>query len=319
MKRISKQIAGRRVLVVTNMYPDEQNPDFGTFVQEQVKGLRARGVDLDVLVVGGKRRKLSYVGGALRFRRCISERRYDLIHAHYVFSAVVARLQCRYPILLTHHGIEVLQGWTAPLSWIVSRLVDRVIVTSEEMKHALRLPNAEVVPCGVDLDLFRPWPKQEARAALNLPSDKKLVLFAGLLRPEKRLDVIEAAVEILRRDDEDVELIVATNQPHERIPLYMNACDVLALASDSEGSPVVIKEAMACNLPIVSVDVGDVAQVIGSIDGCYICRRDPADMAQKPKLALDGKQRTNGRQAVQHLSLNSTVDKLLKIYSELWE
>ena len=126
-------------------------------------------------------------------------------------------------------------------------------------------------------------------------------------------------MEILRRDDKDVELIVATNQPHERIPLYMNACDVLALASDSEGSPVVIKEAMACNLPIVSVDVGDVAQVIGSIDGCYICRRDPADMAQKLKLALDSRQRTNGRQAVQHLSLNSTVDRLLKIYTELWE
>ncbi len=316
----------RRVLVVTNMYPDAQNPDFGTFIQEQVEGLRARDLDVDVLVVGGKRRKLSYVDGARSFRRRLHEYRYDLIHAHYVFSGIVARLQCRYPILLTHHGIEVLQGWTAPLSWVVSRLVDRVIVTSRGMQRALGLPRVDVIPCGVNLELFRPQPKQTARTKLNLAPDKKLVLFAGLLRPEKRLDVIEAAVEMLRlsgderlrREDERVELIVATGQPHERIPLYMNASDVLVLASDFEGSPVVIKEAMACNLPIVSVDVGDVAQVIGDTEGCYICRREPADMAQKLRLALDRGKRTDGRRAVQHLGLDATVDNLLRIYEELW-
>ena len=326
----------RKVLVVTNMYPDAQHPDHGTFVQEQVEGLRARRVDMDVVVVGGLRRRASYLDGAQRFWRQIRQQPYDLIHAHYVFCGVIARLQKRVPILLTHHGIEVLQGWTAPLSWAISRLVDGVIVTSTEMKRTLGLPKAYVIPCGVDLELFKPMPQQEARERLALPSAKKLVLYVGLLRPEKRLDVIQAAVELLRQGDRnpesrhqfseaksrhqsgEAELVIASGLPHEEIPWYMNACDVLALASDREGSPMVIKEAMACNLPIVSVDVGDVSQVIGSTEGCYLCRRDSADMAEKLRWALSRRQRTDGRRAVQHLSLDAAVDQILQVYEELW-
>jgi teichuronic acid biosynthesis glycosyltransferase TuaC len=98
----------------------------------------------------------------------------------------------------------------------------------------------------------------------------------------------------------------------------MNACDVLVLASDFEGSPVVIKEAMACNLPVVSVDVGDVAQVIAGVQGCYICRREPGDVAEKLSRVLDRLQRTDGRRAVQHLGVDTTVDSLLRVYEELW-
>jgi teichuronic acid biosynthesis glycosyltransferase TuaC len=309
---------GQHVLVVTNMYPDEENPDFGTFVHEQVVGLRARGLEVDVLVVGGKRRKLSYVEGLRRFRRRLREHRYDLIHAHYVFSGMIARLQLRYPLVVSFHGAAEMVGWVGLLCKMLAPLADAVTVTSEQHKAQLGRKDAYVIPCGVDLDLFVPMPKEEARQRLGLPQDKKLVLFAGIVRPEKRLDIIRAAVEMLRREDDQVDLVIATGQPHERIPLYMNACDVLALASDYEGSPVVVKEAMACNLPIVSVDVGDVAQVIGGTEGCYICQRHPADMAQKLRWALDRGQRTNGRQAIQRLGLETTLDRLLQVYERLW-
>ena len=312
------QTIRRSVLVVTNMYPDEEHPDFGTFVQEQVEGLRLRNLDVDVIVVGGKRRKSSYVEGTWRFWRQIRSQRYDLIHAHYVFSGVVARLQRRHPLVVSFHGAGEMVGWVGLLCKLLAPLVNAVTVTSLQHKAQLGRKGAYVIPCGVDLELFKPLPQRTARAELNLPPGKKLVLFAGELRAEKRVDVIKAAVGLLHREDEDVELVIATDQPHERIPLYMNACDVLALASDHEGSPVVIKEAMACNLPIVSVDVGDVAQVIRGTEGCYICQRDPADMAQKLKLALARGQRTDGRRAVQHLSLGATVDSLLQVYAELW-
>jgi teichuronic acid biosynthesis glycosyltransferase TuaC len=289
-----------------------------------VEGLRARGVDIDVLMVGGLRRKASYLEGARRFLGQVRQKRYDLIHAHYVFCGVIALLRSfagvtarRIPILLTHHGIEVLQGWTAPLSWVLSRLVDGVIVTSAEMKAALGLAQAHVIPCGVDLELFQPMPQPEAREKLALPVDKKLVLYVGLLRPEKRLDVIQAAVGLLQRDDPNVELVMASGLPHEKIPWYMNACDVLALASDCEGSPMVIKEAMACSLPIVSVDVGDVSEVIGGTEGCYLCQRDPADMAEKLRWALHRGQRTAGRAAVQRLALDAAVAQILHVYEEL--
>ncbi|MEM4724287.1 MAG: glycosyltransferase, partial [Candidatus Hadarchaeum sp.] len=230
-------ISGRRVLVVTNMYPDEQNPDFGTFVHEQVEGLRARGLNVDVLVVGGKRRKLSYIDGARRFRQCIRERRYDLIHAHYVFSGIIARLQHSCPLLVSFHGAAEMVGWVGFLCKALAPLADAVTVTSLQHKAQLGRRDAYVIPCGVDLALFVPMPKEEARQQLGLPLEKKLVLFAGIVRPEKRLDIIQEAVNILRRDDENVDLVIATGQPHERMPLFMNACDVLALASDYEGSP----------------------------------------------------------------------------------
>jgi len=300
------------------MYPDAQNPDFGTFVQEQVEGLRMRGLDVDVLVVGGKRRKLSYIDGVRRFRRHLHQRQYDLIHAHYVFSGIVARLQRGCPLLVSFHGAAEMVGWVGLLCKMLAPLADAVTVTSLEHKAQLGRKDAYVIPCGVDLDLFVPMPKEEARQRLGLPLEKKLVLFVGILRPEKRLDVIQAAVQMLQHEDESIELIIATGQPHERIPLYMNACDVLALASDYEGSPVVIKEAMACNLPIVSVDVGDVAQMIGGTEGCYVCQREPVDMAQKLKLALGRGQRTNGRRVAQRLGLDTTIDSLLHIYEGLW-
>ena len=315
---VSSELAGRRVLVVTNMYPDAQNPDFGTFVYEQVEGLQARGLNVDVLVVGGKRRKLSYVDGARRFRRQLRAHRYDLVHAHYVFSGIVARLQKSCPLLVSFHGAAEMVGWVGALCRALAPLADAVTVTSQEHKAQLGRRDAHVLPCGVDLDLFVPMTQEKARQLLGLPLDGRLVLFVGIVRPEKRLDVIEAAVEILKDEDAGVELMVVTGAPHERIPLYMNACDVLALASDYEGSPVVIKEAMACNLPVVSVDVGDVARVIESTEGCYVCRRDPADMAQKLAMALASGQRTNGRRAVQHLALNATLENLLRIYSGMW-
>jgi glycosyltransferase involved in cell wall biosynthesis len=320
--QLGPELNKRRVLVVTNMYPDEQNPDFGTFVREQVEGLRRRGLQVDVLVVGGKRRKSSYIDGTLRFWRQLEAQHYDLIHAHYVFSGVVARLQMGRPLLVSFHGAAEMDSWVGWLCRLLAPLATAITVTSPQHKAQLgRLatPDAHVVPCGADLDLFVPLPKDEARQQLGLPLDKKLVLFVGILRPEKRVDVIQAAVDLLRREDPQVELVMATGQPHERILLYMNACDVLALASDTEGSPVVIKEAMACNLPIVSVDVGDVAQVIAGVEGCYLCQRDPVDMAHKLKGVLQRGQRTDSRRIIQSLGLDATLDSILQIYEELWQ
>ncbi len=308
-----------RVLVVTNMYPDDQNPDFGTFVQEQVEGLRARGLPVDVIVVGGKRDKWSYIDGARRFWRQIRQQEYDVIHAHYVFSGVVARLQRGVPLVVSFHGAAEMVGWVGWLCRLLAPWADEVTVTSAVHKRELGRQDAHIVPCGVDLRLFVPMLRDEARRRLGWPDDRRRVLFVGIPRPEKRLDLIQAAVARLQHTEPGVELVIATGQAHHRIPLFMNACDVLVLASDQEGSPVVIKEAMACNLPIVSVDVGDVAQVIGSTEGCFVCKRDSEDMAKKLGLALAFGHRTQGRQVIERLALEKTVDAVLEIYESIWQ
>jgi len=97
----------------------------------------------------------------------------------------------------------------------------------------------------------------------------------------------------------------------------MNACDVLVLTSDYEGSPMVVKEAMACNLPVVSVDVGDVAEVISGVEGCYICQQTPEDVAAKLALALNRPERTQGRRAVAHLALDRIAERLIAEYDDV--
>ncbi len=306
-----------RILVVTNMYPVPEEPTLGVFVQEQVESLRARGVDVDVFFINGRRYRRNYLTGFLRYLPRPWQQHYDLIHAHYPLTGLIARAQIRSPLVVTYHGIEVVFGWQGTLCRALAPFVDGVIVTSERMRAVPGMAQARVIPCGVNLELFRPTDRSQARAELGLPQDGRLVLFCAGMRPEKRFDLVEAAVERLKARDPSVALVVATGLPHDAVPRYMNACDVLVLASEYEGSPTVIKEAMACNLPIVSTDVGDVREIIAGTDGCHLCEHSVDDIAAKLALALQRGQRTDGREHIQHLSLDRIAERLIEEYESV--
>ena len=306
-----------RILVVTNMYPTEAEPAFGTVVGEQGPAFRRRGVDVEVPFVPGPRSKWNYLGGLFRLWKRLRSRRYDLLHAHYVFSGVIARCQWAYPVVVSFHGAGEMIGWQGWLCKRLAPLVDGVTVTSPAHHAELGFAPARVVPCGVDLGLFQPMAKDEARQRLGLPGDARLPLFVGDPRPEKRLPLIEEAVRQVAQNDPRVRLVKAIGVPHEQVPLYMNACDVLVLASDYEGSPVVIKEAMACNLPIVSVDVGDVTEIIAGLPGCYLAEQTVDDLAGKIAGALAFGRRTGGREAIARLSLDGTVDGIIALYNDV--
>ena len=304
-----------KVLVITNMYPTPQYPSFGTFVEEQVKSLRSSGVDVDVLFVNGIKGQINYVKGIFRMWGRLLSRRYDLIHAHYVFCGMIARFQFLYPVVLTHHGSQVFQGWQAPLCRFVSPFMDSVIVVSQEMRQKGHLEKSHVIPCGIDFEQFRPLPRDQVRKQLNLPADKKLVLFCGeYFRPIKRFDIVQKAISILKQKDPAADLVLVSKKPLSVVPLYMNACDALVLVSDGEGSPMVIKEAMACNLPVVAVPAGDIPEVIGNTDGCYLCSQDPVDVAEKLDLALHWEGRTSGREKIRHLEIGTISRQIISIY-----
>jgi teichuronic acid biosynthesis glycosyltransferase TuaC len=306
-----------RVLVVTNMYPHDADPSFGTFVYEQVRALRASGVEMDVLFVNGRAGRWNYASGVGRLWRQLGCVQYDLIHAHYVFSGWIARAQRRLPIVQSFHGAGEMFGYQGWLCRKLAPLVDIVIVTSAAHKQELGFAAAHIIPCGVDLSLFTPKPRDEARTALGWDGQRKVVLWVGDPRPEKRLDLIQQAFDLLRAKRDDVDLRLVSRVAHDEVPAYMSAADALILASDTEGSPVVIKEALACNLPIVSTAVGDVPQVIGGVEGCFLAAPSPQDLADKLGLALDFEGRTEGRAAIAHLQTQAEAQAILTLYEEL--
>ncbi|HNT76263.1 MAG TPA: glycosyltransferase [Anaerolineae bacterium] len=312
-----------KVLLVTNMYPTPEEPAFGTFIYDQVTALSRLGVEMDVLLINGRKSSWNYLWGLFQFWGKLITRRYHLIHAHYAMSGFVARLQFLYPLLVTYHGAEVADYVPWWLKFFARRghhFFDQIIVVSQREKDLMIRANARVhiIPGGVDFNTFRPVPVAEARAQLGLPLDKPLVLWAGEhWQPVKRFELTKAAVELLRQRLPDVELVLVSGKPHEVIPLYMNACDVLVLTSFSEGSPTVVKEAMACNLPVVSTDVGDVASLIAGVEHCYLTTDDPQVIADKLYQVLQVRARTQGREAIKHLDSAVIVRQVAALYNQI--
>lgn len=307
-----------KVLVFTHMYPTRENPAWGIFVQQQVESLIREGIHVDVLHVDTTQSKWLYLWSFVPLVWKAYREKYDLIHAHYVFAGLVARSQFRHPIVVTHHGDEAFFGWQTGLCWLASRLVNKTIAVTRQIKDAINLTGTPVIPCGVDFDLFRPLEQRGARNALGLPQGKKLVLFVGNL-PEKRkrADLVQDAVSYLQSKNDDVDLVIAYKQPYKMIPLYMNACDVLVLPSEREGSPQVVKEAMACNLPVIASDVGDVKDVIAGVDNCFTCERDVTDIADKISSILKNPCRTKGREATRRYELGAVARRIISVYEQV--
>ncbi|MGE3268396.1 MAG: glycosyltransferase [Chloroflexota bacterium] len=306
-----------RVLSVTNMYPSPQWPAFGTFVFNEVQSLRAAGVQVDVLMINGRASTANYARGLLEFWRALHRRHYDVVHAHYVLTGFITRLQWGTPVVLTHHGPEVIgfPRWQTWLAKLITPLFDQVIYRTEEMRRALADRNGWVITAGIDLDRFTPIPREEARARLGLPREGPLVLWAGeFWRPEKCFWLAQAAVDQVQAALPGVEMVLLTKKPQEIVPLYMSACDALVLTSSHEGSPNVVKEALACNLPIVSVRVGDVPEMIEDVDGCTLAERDPADIARKLTALLSPPRRSHGRSRVGSLTHERIAERIISVY-----
>ena len=281
---------------IANSYPTADKPGDMPQIQDQLDELRRRGVEVDLLYVDRYKGILGYVQAAWKlFLLSFQRRRYNLVHAYYGHCGLLARLQCRCPIVVTFLGSDLLSRRDRAIGKAVSKVADGVIVQSEEMKRIAERDDASIIPFGVKFEALRPYPMEDARRELGLALDEKLVLFPwNPARPVKRFDLIQEAVRIVQQRYDQVRLISVFDQPHETVAKYMNACDVMVLASEHEGSPMALREAMACNLPIVSVDVGDVRQIIENTEGCYLCKREPSDIAEKLGLVFERGGRTSG-------------------------
>jgi glycosyltransferase involved in cell wall biosynthesis len=318
-----------KVLILTAMWPTSENPAFGSFVHSQAHHLERAGVEVDVLVLQGRSRKLIYPRGVIELRKRLAANPADVVHAHYGYVGWVVRTQWKAPVVVTFHGDDAQgtigeNGKTRPLSRVTAAfcralgpLADAVIVQTERMARLFRGSNINVIPHEVDLEIFRPMSRSEARSRLGLSHEKKYILFAA--NPQiavKRFPLAKAAWELLHGTDPTTELLVVCKETQDRLALYMNACNALVFPSYQEGSPNIIKQAMACNLPIVATDVGDVRDVIGATHGCHVCPPSPEEFAQAIKKLLCSPARTRGRERVQHLSGPLVAGRVIQVYEK---
>jgi glycosyltransferase involved in cell wall biosynthesis len=319
-----------RVLVVTNLWPTSADPSYGSFVQAQMDSLRPLGVDYDVLFINGRESVVNYLRGVPQLRHRLKAKSYDLVHAHFGLSGLVARFQWQVPLVVSFMGDDVLgrfdrRGGVGLIgrlfqlsSFVLARSAAAVIVKSRAMKTQLRLGSAHVIPNGVDLQLFQPIAMAQARQRLGLDNGRKYVIFPYDPRiANKRYDLIENAVHQAQREVPELELLRVFGAPRSEMPFYLNAADALVLASHSEGSPNIVKEAMAVNLPVISVHVGDVAELIGSTEGCYLVPRHAEDIAAALVEVCRRGTRTEGRAHVARYAKHQVAGELVAVYASV--
>lgn len=310
------------------LFASSGNTGFGIdpLIVNQGDSIINEGADLDYFTIKGKGFK-GYFSNIPKLKKLIKENDYDIIHAHFVYTGWVAIFSAgKKPIVLSVMGSDAYGKYTNSgkrifssyfmmfLNQAIQPFVNVIIVKSNNINKYIYLKSKQhLVPNGVNFNRFKPKESIECRKNLGLPLDKKLVLFlADPGKSVKNFKLLEEASEKL--DLNKIKIVNPYPIDNEEFPDYLNACDVFVLTSYNEGSPNVIKEAMACNIPIVSTNVGDVEEVISKTEGCYLTNYDPAILAAKIKMALQFGTRTNGREDIKHLESGVIARKIIDIY-----
>ncbi|HET7602686.1 MAG TPA: glycosyltransferase [Gemmatimonadales bacterium] len=318
------------MLVVTNMWPRADRPSYGSFVAAEAKALAEAGVDVHVHVIAGDTNPLSYATDIASIRRQARSGCFDIVHAHYGLAGWTASWQ-PLPLVVSFCGTDLLGGHAergaraliarlaTRMSWVAARRA-RVIICKSEALRA-RLPRAEdreravVLANGVNLSLFAPGDRDAARRRLGWSLDEPIVLFPyDPARQVKRYALAAAAVAEGRRRVSDARLVTVANVPQQQMPDFYRAADCLLVTSRYEGSPNTVKEALACGLPVVSVDVGDARAWTTRVQGCSIVAAEPGPLGAAVADVLSRRDRLNPGAIRPLLDQRTTTARLVECY-----
>ena len=326
-----------KILIVAS----DKGGRFAPFIEEQISALQAAGVQVVRYAIKGKGIR-GYLRELPALKRMIRAERPDIVHAHFGLSGLLANMQRLVPVVTTYHGSDINVPKILRLSKIAMRLSAwNIFVSKRNVEIAFgcsdnntsRLKNhSTLLPCGINIP--KPWSElqnqQVGQLTLNqwvqekLSADVKHVLFAGAFdNAVKDPELAKAAcTSLLASSPLASRLILVELKGYNRdqVTALMYNCDALLMTSKTEGSPQVIKEAMACGCPIVSVDVGDVAERTSGVEGCYLVpSREPAAIAEALQQAISFKGRTNGRERIIEMGLTNEqiAEHLITIYKKV--
>lgn len=295
------------------------------FFQKQIGELENRGVDCTNLAVAQRREKTStsvkrrsptqYIDFYTEaVRRSFGS--YDVVHANYGLTAPPAVLQPNHPVVLSLWGSD-LMGKVGPISKVCAKVADEVIVMTDTMAAELN-GDCHVIPHGVDTAAFRPIPRAEAREEVGWDDESKHVLFPyAASREVKNYPRAERVSEEAQKEiDDDIVLHTLVGVDHQRMPYFLNAADVMLLTSRREGSPNTVKEALSCNVPVVSTDVGDVRDQLSGVSPSAVCRND-RELVDALVSILQSDARPESRAKVKReMSLEQMIDQVMDVYEQ---
>jgi glycosyltransferase involved in cell wall biosynthesis len=301
------------------------------FARRQAQALARLGIRVEVF--GLRSRTLPWMLAAefFRFRKTVARMRPRVIHAHFgtMTAAFAAAAAGKIPLVITYRGGDlnpapgerwpraVLGRW---LSQAAALCAARIVCVSRELRERLwwRHQRVTVLPTGVDEKIFRPGPRTQARRSLGWTRQERVVLFNAGHNPRiKRLDLAEAAAAVARRRVPNLRLEILDGRvAPDRVPLLMNASDCLLITSDTEGSPAVVAEALATNLPIVSVEVGDVAQQVEGVRHARMVARSPEALGRAVAEVVRQPLRSDGRRKMDAVSGGRMARELCRLYRE---
>lgn len=307
-----------KVLVVcSGTAPDFNFEQHQAFIFDQVNSVESlnNGISFKTFFIKHKGIK-GYINALPKLKQEIKKSAPDLVHAHGGTVALLCNLQRKVPVVSTFHGTDINNKYIRWLSAMATLMSGKSIFVSHKLhQRALVKKKSDVViPCGIHLTTFKPVEQTKARQALSLPAHEPYILFCSRFdNLVKNFTLAREALKLIPA----IKVMEVVNRTREEVNLLINGASLVLLTSFSEGSPNIIKEAMACNCPIVSVDVGDVKEVLGNTDGCYITSYDPVDVAEKIKMALAFGRRTTGRERMGHLESSIIARKVIEAYNSV--
>ena len=287
--------------------------------------------------------KGNYVTAVRELKKKIREFKPDIVHAHYGLSAITAELQGLVPVVTTFHNGETLNPIVNLMSSLMSLRAKHVIYVAQHIRDLsyFKAKNYSIIPCGVPMEEMVITPKEEARQRLGWDPEKKYILFGGAFDNERKNYALlrDAVARIneqspITNHQSPIECVEMKNLTRSECVLRMNACDLFALPSHSEGSPQALKEAMACNCPIVATDVADIKYLLGNLPGHYVLpnkkgndawwkgdEHSAEELATLLKQALAFERRTEGRKRIVELGYTNELvaKKIIAIYQQVLE
>lgn len=291
-----------------------------SFFDQQVEALERQGVECTTISVpnppddGSSRSIREYLQFYPElFRESLDD--YDLVHANYGLVAPFALSQPTRPVVLTLWGTDLMSehGWLRQLSKQAARLSDAVILPSTVLAERLSQSHS-LIPFGVDTDLFRPIPKDAARKQVGWRTNRDIVLFP--YDTSRAVKDYSRARAVAERADANIELKTVSGVSHDQMPYYMNASDALLVTSRRESGPMVVKEAAACNVPVVSTDVGFVRDVLGDVSNSAVCRSNDELVAGLERV-LERDDRADGRDAIDGLDVDEMGAEIKSVYERV--